>query len=254
MCFEAADRPPLPPRMGHLVSTERVLVRADDGTKVAARLATTREPSAPGVVLLPDVRGLHPYYEDLAERFADAGVHAIAIDHFSRTAGTGYRDVDFDNGPHRNEVRDEHTRMDAHAAASLLRKAGVASVYVLGFCKGGRAAFMQASQNGIAGVVGLYGWPTRAEEGRCPVDEARRGLVKSRVLALYGGADKGISADDVTAYDEALSNAGASHETVVYPGAPHSFFDRKMTEHVDACADVWRRVLTFMGVPPLALS
>jgi carboxymethylenebutenolidase len=249
MCFEASQRPPLPPRTGHLASSERVSVKSADGTEVAARLATTQSPSAPGIVLMPDVRGLHPYYEDLAERFADAGVHTIAIDHFSRTAGTGYRGADFDNGPHRNEVRDEHSRMDVEAAAETLRDKGVSSVYVLGFCKGGRAAFMQASQDGIAGVVGLYGWPTREDEGRSPIDESRRGLVRAPVLALYGGADKGISAADVAAYDEALSSAGASHETVVYPGAPHSFFDRKMTEHGDACADVWRRVLAFVGVP-----
>lgn len=248
MCFETSDRPPPPPRTGHGASSKRVFVEADDGTEVAARLAATRDPSAPGVVVLPDVRGLHAYYEHLAEQFADAGVHAVAIDHFSRTAGTGYRDADFDNGPHRDEVRDEHSRMDVRAAARLLQETGVTSLFVLGFCKGGRAAFMQASQDGIAGVVGFYGWPTREDEGRSPIEEARRGLVKARVLALYGGADKGISAADVAAYDKALSDGGASHESIVYRGAPHSFFDRKMTEHVDACTDAWRRVLAFMGV------
>ena len=121
MCFDTSDRP-LHTSDDHLASSERVSVQADDGTEVAARLATTRDGSAPGVVLLPDVRGLHPYYEDLAGRFADAGVHAIAIDHFSRSAGTGYRDADFDNGPHHQRGHDEHSRMDVRAAARRAAK------------------------------------------------------------------------------------------------------------------------------------
>ena len=248
MCFEASDRPPVPPRTGHLASSRRLTVEAEDGTEVAARLATAIEPDPPGAVLLPDVRGLHPYYEDLADRFADAGVHAIAIDHYSRTAGTGYRDADFDNRAHRSSVHDEHSRMDVAAAATALREAGADGIYALGFCKGGRAAFLQASQDGIAGVVGFYGWPAREEDGRSPIGDALAGSVRARVLALYGGADEGITAEDVAAYDAALSGAGAVHETVVYPGAPHSFFDRKMVAHQDACVDAWRRVLTFMGV------
>ena len=39
------------------------------------------------MVVLPDVRGLHPYYVELAERFAEAGIPAVAIDYFGRTAG-----------------------------------------------------------------------------------------------------------------------------------------------------------------------
>jgi carboxymethylenebutenolidase len=35
---------------------------------------------------------------------------------------------------------------------------------------------------------------------------------------------------------------------VVYPGAPHSFFDRRTTDHADAAADAWRQVLGFMGI------
>jgi carboxymethylenebutenolidase len=66
------------------------------------------------------------------------------------------------------------------------------------------------------------------------------------VLGLYGGADRGIPASDVEAYDRALDGAGIEHRIVVYPGAPHSFFDRKMTEHADACRDAWARVLGFV--------
>ena len=85
----------------------------------------------------------------------------------------------------------------------------------------------------------------RATSAR-PIDEAREGLVRVPVLGLYGGADRGIPRADVEAYDQALEAAGVEHRIVVYPDAPHSFFDRTMTEHADACRDAWARVLGFV--------
>ena len=66
------------------------------------------------------------------------------------------------------------------------------------------------------------------------------------ILGLMGGADEGIPVEDVNAFDEALDTAGIEHELVVYPGAPHSFFDRKFAEHADASEDAWNRVLAFL--------
>jgi carboxymethylenebutenolidase len=251
MCFEPTARPPAPPRSGLLASSEQITLTAADGNVLAARLATTTNDGAPGVIVLPDVRGLHPYYAALADEFAQGGVHALAIDPYGRTAGPHFRDEGFDFGPHRAAANDAGVRADAQAAREHLGQAGCERVFALGFCFGGRAAFMQASQPGVAGVVGFYGWPARAEEGgMSPIDEARAGLVRARVLALYGGADENITEEHRRSYDRALADAGVDHETVVYPGAPHSFFDRKMSDHADACSDAWRRVLTFMGIPP----
>ncbi len=92
--------------------------------------------------------------------------------------------------------------------------------------------------------TGLPRGRTRASSLRS--DEAQAGLVRTPVLGLYGGADPGIRASDVEAYDRALDEAGIEHRIVVYPDAPHSFFDRKMTEHADACRDAWARVLGFV--------
>jgi carboxymethylenebutenolidase len=249
MCFEATDRPPQPPRTGQLGESERVTLRSD--VDFAATFARTTSEDAPGVVILPDIRGLHPYYEALAEAFADAGVHALAIDLYARTAGAEHRRDDFEWRPHRAATRDENVALDVRAAMDELGRRGASRVYVLGFCFGGRAAYMQGSQPGIAGVVGFYGGPTRAGEGggTSPVDEARAGRLTSPVLAIYGGADQNITVEHAEEFAAALDQAGVLQETVVYDGAPHSFFDRKMDEHEQACADAWHRVLRFMGVP-----
>lgn len=247
MCFGPEAEPPPAPRTGLLDTSERVTLHADDGAAPAATLARTTHEDAPGVVVLPDVRGLHPYYERFAEVLAGAGVHALALDFYSRTGGTAYRDADFDYAEHRAEVTDTHLVADAAAGAAALREQGVRRWYALGFCFGGRAAFLQAAEPGWSGAVGFYGWPIRTgKDGRSPVGDARAGRVRAPVLALYGEADDKIPAEDRAAYDHALADAGVRHESVAYPGAAHSFFDRHMTEQQAACTDAWQRLLAFI--------
>ena len=78
-----------------------------------------------------------------------------------------------------------------------------------------------------------------------PIYRARD--MRGPVLGLYGGADEGIPPDQIAAFEQGLAAAGVEHEIVTYPGAPHSFFDRRFEEHAEACADAWRRVLGFLA-------
>jgi carboxymethylenebutenolidase len=251
MCFDTDALPPDPARTGMGVGSERTTLSADDGNRFAATIVRTREPGSAGIAVLPDVRGLHPYYERLAEHVADAGIHAVAIDPYGRTASAQHREDGFDHEPHRAAVRDDGIRADTRAAADALRGLGATAVVSMGFCFGGRASLMQASQPSVDGVIAFYGPPARREGDQpSPLDEAREGLVRAPVLGLYGGADRGIPAEDVGSYEEALEAAGIAHRIVTYPHAPHSFFDRKMTEHADACRDAWARVLGFVDSLP----
>jgi carboxymethylenebutenolidase len=247
MCFDTDALPPDPARTGMGAGSERTILVAGDGNNFAATIALTQDPASAGVVVIPDVRGLYRYYERLAEHLADAGVHAVAIDPYGRTAGAEHRDDHFDYAPHRAAARDEGIRADVRAAAETLREGGATRVLSMGFCFGGRASLMQASQERIDGVIAFYGPPTQGQEGGLsPLDEARSGLVRAPVLGLYGGADRGIPVEDVEAYDRSLDEAGVEHRIVVYPDAPHSFFDRKMSEHAEVCRDAWAAVLGFI--------
>ena len=95
MCFDTDSAPPIPVLGGAAVSHEDLVLTAADGTDFAAFLATPDAPAAAGVVILPDVRGLYRFYEELALRFAERGYAALAIDYFGRTAGAAKRDDDF---------------------------------------------------------------------------------------------------------------------------------------------------------------
>jgi carboxymethylenebutenolidase len=253
MCFDVDARPPLPPIHGAALDARDVTLTAADEVRVAAYAARAAQPSGAGIVILPDVRGLHPYYEELALRFAEAGVDAIAIDYFSRTAGTGKRGGDFDYQPHVAQTRYETLSHDIDAAAVYLRSAeggAVRRLYTVGFCFGGRISFLQAARAELKpdGVIGFYGWPAGVHRTGLPAPADRADGFVCPVLALYGGADQAITAEVRNEFDRAMDGAGATHTTVVYEGAPHSFFDRRREEYADASADSWRRVLEFMGV------
>ena len=223
--------------------------RLADGTKLRAYLARPQKGgNGTGVVICPDVRGLHPFYEELAERFASAGVHAIAFDYFGRTAGTERRKDDFDYMPHVRQTTPQGVFADIAASrAHLEKQTGARRTFVLGFCFGGRVAFLASAEHqGIAGVVGFYGRLSKREGETWPVpaEEAKR--MRAPVLGLMGGADPGIPQSDVDAFDRALRDAGTKHHLEVYAGAPHSFFDRTFADHKAACDDAWRRVLAFL--------
>jgi carboxymethylenebutenolidase len=254
MCFDFDAHPPdlpadlaLPPLAGG-AAAEMLELTSADGTRFSAALAEAPDGSEPGVVILPDVRGLYRFYVELAERFAQAGPHAIAIDYFGRTAGTGERDEDFDYMPHVLETRVPQVQADVAAALETLReRTGVTTAVTVGFCFGGSQSFAAATsaELDLARVVGFYGLLVPRREGApTPIDSA--GDVRCPVLGLFGGADEAIPPDHVEAFERALQDAGAEHEIVTYPGAPHSFFDRSFTEHAEASEDAWRRVLGFL--------
>ena len=250
MCYDDDARPPLPPIRGAAADARELTLSADDGVSVEAYAARAEHDGGPGIVILPDVRGLHPFFEELALRFAEAGVHAVAIDYFSRTAGTGRRPEGFEYRHLVEQTRYAALNADIAAAAAYLRspEGGAAErIYTVGFCFGGRLSYLQAADGpDVDGVIGFYGWPVgQNRDLPAPADLVDR--FRAPVLALWGGADQGITPDIVEQFETALRSAGVKHESIVYPDAPHSFFDRHQAEFADASTDAWRRMLDFVG-------
>jgi carboxymethylenebutenolidase len=251
MCYDPAARPPPPPIAGGAGVTLRPLtLQARDGNRFSAFSAVTDRTDAPGIVVMPDVRGLHPFYEDLAARFAEAGVHAVAVDYFGRTAGAGPRGDDFDHQPHVEQTTPQGIAADVAAAVAFLRSAKGGrskNVFTIGFCFGGRNSFNLAGEgHGLAGVVGFYAGLRPRHDGDAHTPILRATTYTAPVLALFGGADPSIPREQVEEFRRALESADVEHEIVVYEGAPHSFFDRSFEQYRDECDDAWRRVLAFI--------
>lgn len=250
MCHRYQALPAITPIAGAAVDVEDLVLSAADGNQFAAFHARpdNADGSSPGIVVLPDVRGLFRFYEELAARFAEIGVEAVAIDYFGRTAGVAKRDAEFDFWPHVRETSPDGIAADTAAALDVLRAANPdRALFTVGFCFGGSNSWLQAAAgHGLAGAIGFYGHPTRAGLNGGPSPIERVADVAGGILGLMGGADEGIPAEEVAKWDEALSAHDVGHELITYDGAPHSFFDRTYDEHQDACADAWRRVQQFI--------
>ncbi len=254
MCFDTDSRPPIEPIAGGALDSERLTLTSEDGAQFSAFRARAAKPSGNGILILPDVRGLHAYYEELPLRFTEHGIDAVAIDYFGRSAGLAPRDPDFDYAPHLTEVSWEALEADIRAGAAALRAirgdhAEPSHVFVIGFCMGGRLAYLSATLGlGVSGVIGFYGWPTGPHRTGSPAPADVASAIEAPVLALYGGADQGINEEVRSAFDVALDAAGVEHKTIVYPDAPHSFFDRKAAEFAAASDAAWTETLAFIAL------
>lgn len=251
MCYDDNARPPLPPGESGAAQGEDIILTAADGNRFAAYLAHPANPKAAQVLIYPDVRGLHQFYKELALRFAEVGFTALAIDYFGRTAGLTSRDESFDYMPHVGQLQLTSFFKDVNAALEHLRtgEGAARSTFTLGFCMGGTLSFLTGIKEDfdLAGVIGFYSGMTRKFGGANTtlLEEAEH--VRYPALGLFGGDDPGIPEDMVREFDKKLDSAGVAHEVVIYPGAPHSFFDRRATDYADASADAWQRVLGFIG-------
>jgi carboxymethylenebutenolidase len=249
VCFDPDSHPPITPIAGGALDGSLVTLQAADGNRFAAFRARAAEPTGAGMLVLPDVRGLFTYYEELALRFAEHGIDSIAIDYFGRTAGVGQRDAAFEYMPHVSQTTWAGLSADIGAGVDALRAdpSRVRSVFTVGFCFGGRASFLAGTLGlGLAGDIGFYGWPVGSSRNDTPAPATVADGMEAPILGLFGGADQGIPDSAVSEFRSALEAAGVDHELITYPGAPHSFFDRKAAEFTDASDDAWSRVLAFV--------
>jgi carboxymethylenebutenolidase len=252
MCFDVDSQPPITPLYGAAVRTEELVLSSVDGTRFNAFAAHSDSviPSTSAIVVMPDVRGLFSFYRELAQRFAEAGIDAVAIDYFGRTAGLEPRDDSFDYMPHVQQTHPETIAMDVASAVAYLRGmpgSRQRAIFTVGFCFGGHHSFLQAAnRHGLAGVIGFYGSPM-PRQGATVGPIQRINEFECPVLGLFGGTDQGIPQESIKAFDEALSGAHIDHELITYPNAPHSFFDRKQAEFQQESDDAWQRMLRFIA-------
>ena len=240
MCHSDESRPPRPPVEGVVADRYDLRLTATDGASFTAYAAVPGEPIGRSVVILPDVRGLHAFYKELAALFAEAGFRAIAIDYFGRTADTDDRSDSFDHMSHVEKMTPEGLARDVRAAVDYLREAdGAAAVFTVGFCFGGAYSWRQSAEgHGLAGAIGFYG-------GR-PLTRVGPAISRMRapLLMLLAGVDS-TSPAEFADFADRVRAQGVEVESHTYEGAPHSFFDRSYADHQEACADAWVRILDF---------
>jgi carboxymethylenebutenolidase len=239
MCHSTESRPPAAPGIKSEVAEHGPLeITAADGNRFRAYRAVPTVPNGSNILLLPDVRGLHPFYQGLSMRFAEAGFHTLALDYYGRSAGTGPRDETFDGMAHLGLLEPRHVESDAAAAVSVIGEQSPGPLFSVGFCLGGGYSWRLAAAGlGLAGAIGFYGPPRFFGD--------RTAQLSAPLLMLLAGDDVATTQHEFDTLAAGFADAGKEYEIHVYEGAPHSFFDDSYDQWQAACTDAWHRVLDF---------
>jgi len=207
----------------------------------------------PGLVLIPDVRGLGEHYRDVARRFAVEGFFTLAVDLYSREGAPDLPDMAavfrwMRALPDRRVLADLGAAVEHLAGRPEVRADAIG---ITGFCMGGQYALMAAcTVPRLAACVSWYGMLRYAEtddvKPASPLDLAP-GL-RCPYLGLFGADDAIIPVADVETLRSTLTRTGKTFELQVYPGAGHAFFNdtRPDAYRPEAAADAWQRALVFL--------
>jgi len=201
-----------------------------------------------GLVIVPDIGGLRPLFDDLVARLsAEQGWSVVAVEPFpGRSFPEGEMDARFKAMP---EVDDDRLLGDLTDAAQLL---GPPRVGCIGFCMGGMYALKAAGTGAFDRIASFYGMIRVPEawqgpgQGQ-PLDHLRRAPAITKIMAVLGGRDTYTPPDDIAALRHA--EVDAEVEIALYPEAEHGFVHdpNRPAHRPDDAADAWDRVLAFLA-------
>lgn len=230
------------------VRVEDAAIPVEEGTMPGLIAFPERLP-APGILVINDVFGRSPFYDQLARRLAQAGFLAVTPEYFFREGSLPEptRDAAMARA---KQLDFKRWGRDMSAALDWLRgrRDVNGSVGTIGFCMGGtQALLLAARRDDLAGTVSYYGFPADARTDASPVELAP--TMHGPILGHWGDQDEGAGMDNVEKLRAALGAAGVKHEFHIYPGIGHGFLkasleDEKTPGYEQACAS-WTRTLDF---------
>jgi carboxymethylenebutenolidase len=233
------------------IKTQYVDLSVSDGTSMRAYVAAPAANPSAGLLVFQEAFGVNAHIRDVTERFAREGYLAIAPELFHRTAaGFEGRYDDFPAARQQVQALREPTmEADFRAAYDWLRANSGANtpVAAIGYCMGGRAAFLASTVLPLQCAVSYYGG------GIAPNANFTTGLldrakdVRAPLLLVWGGLDKHIGPEQMRAVTEALRAAGKDFANVEFSAADHGFFcDARPVYHPKSAAQAWPLTLAFL--------
>ncbi len=235
------------------LTTQSVVVQTN-GDSMPCHLARPATGEHPGLIVVMEAFGLNQHIKKITERFAAEGFVALAPDLYFRQPNNVVPYDDLGRALQlRATLRDEQTVGDMAAAACyLLALAGVKpALGVVGFCMGGRIAFLTACRNpAVKAAVPFYGGGmTRSDpsgSAKAPVEYVQ--TLRAPVLAFFGALDRHIPAAEVEEFRQALSRASKPAQVVVYPDADHGFMcDERASHHPVRAKQSWDKTIAFLS-------
>jgi carboxymethylenebutenolidase len=233
----------------HEPFVERINVRSGDGTSIPAIHARPGGVPLAAAVLIPDIMGVRPLFDEICRLVASHGIAVISPEQFAHVGDPASLDFDARQA-HMSELDDDVQLDDIERAANrLVVEDDVGDIAVVGFCMGGMYTLKAAASDRFDRAVPFYGMIRLPENWRGPAqrDPLDTAANTCPTLAIFGGNDPFTPTEDIDAL-RAAWNGLPDHEVVVYPGAEHGFVhDPERAAHrPDDAADAWRRALAFL--------
>jgi len=210
------------------------------GGNTGGYLASPKQGSGPGVMVIQEWWGLVDHIKDLCDRFAQEGFVALAPDLYH---GKSTKSPD-EAGKLMMAMRIDEAERDLTAAAQYLLTLDSTTsdkVGVVGFCMGGALALYTATKNPQIGASVVF-------YGGHPKVKPDLPNLHAPVLGLYGEKDRSVTPASAHELERQVKALGKQIEVKVYPGADHGFFNDMRPEvyNAEAAADAWRRTLAFL--------
>lgn len=205
---------------------------------------------SPAILIISDVFGASPFYQEMAGRLAHEGYTCLLPDFFFRVGPLAQMTGEAAMA-RAAKLRDDSTLADIDAALSYLSEQDdiePKAAGVMGFCMGGTLALATAERNSNTGATCVfYGFPVnrRPSPGRelSPITDVAR--IQAPLIGFWGDQDAGVGMENVQRLDQELNRLNKDYEIIIYPGAGHGFMARRSEADTAAAEDAWPKMLQF---------
>ena len=202
----------------------------------------------PAVVVIQHQYGVDKFMEEMTERFAREGFVSVCPDLYHRDGA----DCKDDGPTRRGRVRDENVIKDVNATVAALKANKLVDgrrVAILGFCMGGRVAYlMAAASTDFKAAITWYGGSCFRRWGDGPTPFERTAEIRCPIQGHFGETDQNPTLEDMAKLDAELTKHGKAHEFYVYKNTGHSFMDPHHPDRYVAQSDreSWARSIEFL--------
>ena len=235
------------------LAVAEVKVKTADGEIPAYVARPAAAGKHPVILVVQEIFGVHEHIKDMCRRYAKQGYYAIAPEMFARQGDVSkMTDIGAILGTVVSKVPDAQVCADLDAAVAFARASGQANadhVGLVGYCWGGRTAWVYANHNPkLKAAVAYYGLLEGLKDGKLrtadPIDFADN--VKVPVLGLYSGIDAFVKQETIAKMRGIIAKGGSGSEIVVFPNVDHGFnadyrptYDKSAATYAQKLASDW---------------
>lgn len=227
------------------VAREEISVTSSLNEQIPTLLTAPMDTPRGAIVVIADIGGRSPFYEDLAARLSIAGYAALLPELFFRQGPP--EEPTFEAAlARRAKLDDAQALRDLTAiVGEARRRAGASLVGTIGFCMGGTFVLQLAAQGLSLASVCYYGFPARGAPS--PLELSDR--IEGPLIGFWGDQDEAVGMDNVERLFDVLTRRGVDASYTIYPRIGHGFMaasrlDPASPEYEPACAS-WTRTIGF---------